>query len=207
MKYWNSAWIQIGLGQKKKKIAGNLLEHLVFYSTELALEILLPWEKELLQRKFLRFKYNRWYFRSSVNCICVRTPNLDSLHSHNLWQSMAFCCNESLAHPLMEAWAGNFIWPRSPSFPIKDGSVWLLFGSRYKLTRVSDLFHPVHDKSCWQPCGCCRRPWYYMGYHFRPVRSFISQHWLVPGWGCSSAGHPLSCLRHVYGNSNSTDCL
>lgn len=115
-----------------------------------------------------------------------------------LWQSMAFCCDERLAHPLMEDSAGNFTWPRS-SFSIKDGSVWLLAGRWYKLIRVSDPFHPVHDKSCWELCGCCRRPWYYMGYHFRSVGSFIFQYWLVPCWDCALVERPLSCLKHVCG--------
>lgn len=117
---------------------------------------------------------------------------------------MPFCCDERLAHPLTEASAGNFTWPRS-SFPVKDGSVWLLFGHPYKSIRVGDLFHPVHDKSCRELCGCCRWPWYYMGYHFRSVGSFIFQYWLVPCWDCVLAEHPLSCLKYVCGNSNSAD--
>lgn len=169
MKCWGRFWIQTGLGQKKNCWWSVGASHFLFYWTCIKEPFSL--RKELLQRRFLRFKYNRWYFRSSVSCICVRTPNLGSLHSYNLWQFAAFCSKERLApplpHPSVEASAGNFTWPRSPSFPMEDGSVWLLFDSRYKLAWVSNLFHPVNGTSCWQLCACRRWPWYYMGYHFQ----------------------------------------
>lgn len=74
----------------KKTVAGSLLKHLIFYSTKLVLKNLFFFEKSNISREdFWSLKYDdRWYFKSSVNYICDRTPNLDSLHSYNPWQSL-----------------------------------------------------------------------------------------------------------------------